>query len=141
MSTPKILVIHCSATPPSMKIGVKEIDQWHRARGWAGCGYHAVIRRNGVVETGRPENKTPAAQRGYNRNSIAICLVGGVNARGKVVDNFTPAQMHALQVEVQQYRRKYDVVSIVGHRDLPGVNKSCPGFDVIDWVYRNLKLL
>ena len=39
----KYIVIHCSATKPSMDIGAKEIDRWHRERGWLKIGYGKVI--------------------------------------------------------------------------------------------------
>ena len=47
------IVIHCSATKASMNTDAKEIDRWHRQRGWRKIGYHWVIRRDGVVEEGR----------------------------------------------------------------------------------------
>ncbi len=53
MRTINLFVIHCADTYATMDIGVKEIDGWHRKRGWSGIGYHFVIRRNGIVETGR----------------------------------------------------------------------------------------
>ena len=40
------IVIHCSATRPSQDIGVKEIDRWHRERGFIKVGYGTVIRWN-----------------------------------------------------------------------------------------------
>ena len=46
-------IIHCSATKPSMDIGFEEINRWHKERGWLQCGYHFIIRRNGVIEDGR----------------------------------------------------------------------------------------
>ena len=30
----KYIVIHCSQTRPSQDIGAKDIDRWHRERGW-----------------------------------------------------------------------------------------------------------
>ena len=41
------IIIHCTATRPSQDIGFEEVNNWHRARGWIGCGYHFIIRRNG----------------------------------------------------------------------------------------------
>ena len=38
----KHIVIHCSATKPTMDIGAYEIDRWHRERGWLEIGYHFV---------------------------------------------------------------------------------------------------
>ncbi|HMQ62785.1 MAG TPA: hypothetical protein PKE06_19045, partial [Flavilitoribacter sp.] len=41
------------ATPAAMDIGAKEIDRWHRAKGWFTIGYHFAIRRDGSIEYGR----------------------------------------------------------------------------------------
>ena len=42
------IVIHCSATRPSQDIDAKEIDRWHRSRGWLKIGYHKVLKRDGT---------------------------------------------------------------------------------------------
>ena len=42
------IVIHCSQTRPSQKIGAREIDRWHRERGWLKIGYGVVIKRDGT---------------------------------------------------------------------------------------------
>ena len=62
----RYLVVHCAATPPEMDIGAKEIDLWHRQRGWSGIGYHFVIRRDGRVEAGRPLDRPGAHAQGFN---------------------------------------------------------------------------
>ena len=76
-----LLVIHCSATPVTMDIGVKEIREWHTSdpRNWSDIGYHYVIRLDGTLERARPLYKSGAHARGYNSNSIGICIVGGVD--------------------------------------------------------------
>ncbi len=48
----------------------------HIKRGWGGIGYHYIIRRNGVIEQGRPENAIGAHTRGKNNVSIGIALTG-----------------------------------------------------------------
>lgn len=141
------IVIHCSATPPSMDIGVKEIHRWHKDRGFRSIGYHFVIRRNGQVESGRPYNEVPAAQKGFNRNSLAICLVGGVDDAGKPDDNFTDEQDRAWKrlVELALNEKLLplsasfsEATGILGHRDLPDVAKACPSFDVYSkWIEDN----
>ncbi len=41
-------VVHCTATKPGQKnIDAKWVDRLHKKRGWSGCGYHAVITREG----------------------------------------------------------------------------------------------
>jgi N-acetylmuramoyl-L-alanine amidase len=133
------IVIHCSATPESMDIGAREIDGWHRSRGWLGCGYHYVIRRDGIVERARPEHMQGAHAESVNAMSIGVCLVGGVNAKGKAENNFTQDQWQSLTTLVLELVERYPAVSVLGHRDLPGVKKDCPSFDVRRW-YRDICL-
>lgn len=128
------LVVHCAATPPSMDIGKTEIDRWHRAKGWLMIGYHYVIRRDGRVEAGRPEEAVGSHVAGYNSVSIGICLVGGVSASGKSEDNFTSAQYAALALLLKDLRVRYPRAKVQGHRDFPKVAKDCPCFDVRNWL-------
>ncbi|TBE66388.1 N-acetylmuramoyl-L-alanine amidase [Rhizobium ruizarguesonis] len=128
------LVVHCSATQPKMDIGAKEIRQWHREKGWIDIGYHFVIRRDGTVELGRPENVVGAHVENHNSNSIGICLVGGVDTKGKAENNFTPAQFATLAIKLRELRSKYPGVTVQGHRDFPGAKKDCPSFDTRKWI-------
>ena len=135
------LVVHCSATRPAMDIGVKEIRQWHmqpKAKGGLGAsdvGYHYVIRRNGAVEPGRPEDKAGAHVAGHNANTIGICLVGGVSQADfrKAENNFTPAQFRALKSVLTILTGRYPGAVVKGHRDFKGVAKACPSFDARGW--------
>lgn len=139
------LVVHVTATPPTSDIGVKEVDAMHKAQGWSGCGYHFVIRRNGKVETGRPEKDVGAHVKGFNSVSVGISLVGGVDAKGKPEHNATPEQMAALETLLRELVERYPNAKVCGHRDLsPDKNgngiiesgewlKACPCFDVIPW--------
>lgn len=120
------IFIHCADTPANMDIGVVEIKQWHTVeRGWSDIGYHYVIRRDGTVEEGRPEEVAGAGVKGHNKNSIHVCLVGG-----KPDANFTMAQYRSMNGLCEQLETKYPGVEIMGHRDAPGVTKTCPNFDV-----------
>lgn len=136
-----LVVIHCAATPPDMDIGADTIDKWHRERGWAGIGYHFVVRRSGVVENGRPVQTAGAHAAGHNASSIGICLVGGVRRdamTGKLVaePNYTGPQWEALRRLVEQLMRSYPNAKVVGHRDLDQ-RKECPSFSVRDWLVSN----
>lgn len=142
-SSTDYIVIHCSATPPSMDIGVEEIRRWHtEERGWADIGYHYVIRRDGSIEIGRRSSEEipyewDSAQgahvSGWNHRSVGICVVGGVDAEGNPEANFTDNQWIALGVLVQALEMKYPNAEVLGHRDFPGVAKACPSFDVREW--------
>lgn len=129
------LVVHCSATGPAADVGAVDIDRWHKQRGFRRIGYHYVIRRDGTVEKGRPDTEVGAHAEGYNKASIGICLVGGVDASKRMnpQDNFTPAQKDALRTLLYQLRALYPDATVLGHRDIPGVAKACPSFDVKAW--------
>ena len=125
----ELIVVHCSATPPDMDIGVAEIDKWHRERGFNGCGYHYVIKRNGDIEKGRPDHVSGAHVKGHNEKSLGICLVGGVDKDNNADCNFTQNQFYALEVLLSRLKDDYNNPKIVGHRDLDN-GKACPSFDV-----------
>lgn len=127
------IVIHCSATPPGADIGAASIDAYHRTLGWAGIGYHFVIRRNGVLEPGREFDRIGAHVAGHNTGSVGICLIGGIDDRGKSENNFTVFQMTTLLHVVATLHHIYPGAEILGHRDFPGVAKDCPCFDVREW--------
>lgn len=138
------IVIHCSATPPTMDIGVNEIDEWHRNRGWAKIGYHIVIRRNtgklgGLIEYGDRTLSEPGAHvHGYNSKSIGICMVGGVDSSNNPENNFTNEQFEALKDTIKFFKKIFPNATICGHRDMPDVTKACPSFDVEAWVEMNI---
>lgn len=126
------IIVHCSATAPSSDIGVAEMRDWHTARGWSDVGYNYVIRRDGCAEEGRPLEKPGAHTLGHNKDSIGICLVGGVNEAGRPDCNFTAAQWETLRALVMRLGRRYGIKTVAGHRDYTDT-KECPCFDVKAW--------
>lgn len=141
-----LIIVHCSATRPSLDVRAVDLDRWHRARGWRGLGYHYVITRGGLVEPGRPEFQIGAHTQGFNSRSIGVCLVGGVAEDGRTVEaNYTTAQYQALHALLGDLRARYPQTRICGHRDLsPDLDgdgeverhewvKGCPSFDVATW--------
>jgi len=127
------LVVHCSATTPSMDIGKEEIDRWHRKRKMLMIGYHYVIRRDGVLEEGRELGEMGAHVRGWNDVSIGICMAGGIDENGKPENNYTEEQFACLRSVLDYLHKKNPKAIIQGHRDFPNVAKACPCFDVKTW--------
>lgn len=86
-------------------------------------GYHFVIRTDGSIEFGRPLHMAGAHARGYNKDSIGICLIGGVDADDQPKNNFTRKQMKSLQGLIALLMDVYqlDVEDIVGHLPLAGI--------------------
>lgn len=154
MRSINMVVVHCSATKRNQTqnigqghepIGSRVIDHWHKERGWSGIGYHFVIREDGVLETGRPLAKAGAHAYGYNKHSIGVCMVGGLDINGSPDNNFAPKQFETLRSLLDALQFAFPEASILGHRDLsPDVNgdgiiepwewlKACPCFDVKQW--------
>lgn len=123
------IIVHCTDSPESMDIGFVEIDKWHKERGWGmdvygqkmSCGYHYIIRRNGVVEVGRPESIMGAHCQGHNSYSIGIVLVGR--------DKFEPVQFDVLRRVVADLKGRYGNLSVYPHNHYDK-NKTCPNFGV-----------
>ncbi|MGL5917803.1 MAG: N-acetylmuramoyl-L-alanine amidase, partial [Cetobacterium sp.] len=118
--TTKYIIVHCSATSPSMAhVDAKEIDRWHRQRGWLKIGYHFVIRRDGFQQIGRDLNEIGAHAKGHNHHSIGICLVGGVK-EDKVTpeDNFNESQRETLYRLLLKLRAAYPKAEIITHRSV-----------------------
>lgn len=125
------IIVHCTATPEGKAFYAKDIDRWHRANGWAGIGYHYVVDLDGKVELGRSINSKGAHAGEYNYGSIGIVYVGGMTADNKKAkDTRTEAQKESLLWLLKEMKRMYPNAQFVGHRDLPGVKKACPCFDV-----------
>lgn len=135
------IVLHCSATRTGQKVTVKDIEKWHKARGFRTIGYHYVIDVDGTVVEGRPLDEIGAHVTNYNRSSIGICYIGGLNKQGKAEDTRTPEQKTAILKLLRELRKEFPLAAIAGHRDFsPDKNgngiiepfeymKECPCFD------------
>lgn len=140
------LVVHCSATSSDRDIGAKEIDNQHRKRGFSEIGYHIDIRRKpgslgGLIEYGtRDFWEWGAHVKGYNDQSLGICMIGGVDKFNKPENNFTKDQFHALLKTLIFLTAIFPKAMIRGHRDFPGVRKACPCFEVQDWWFSSNRL-
>ena len=124
------IIIHCSATNPEQDFNAADIDRWHKARGWSGIGYHYVIKLDGTTEVGRPIEKVGAHAFGYNKRSIGICYMGGVDMEGEPSDTRTDEQKRALKALIGVLKNEYSIPSksIQGHNDFS--KKACPSFNV-----------
>jgi N-acetylmuramoyl-L-alanine amidase len=122
------IFIHCSDSPDPSTIGLKDINEWHEARGFKSksgifCGYHYVIKQDGTLEVGRPEEEVGAHVYGFNANSIGICLAGR--------KLFTPVQLDTLFLLLEGLMKKYNlpVGAILGHYEM-NPHKTCPNIQM-----------
>ena len=117
----KYLVVHHSQRDID---STKEIKKRHLKRGWEDIGYHFVINKNGKISKGRNKKYVGAHVKGHNKNSLGICLIGNLD------ENLpTRKQLEALIKFLTKLAKKYKIPqqNILGHREFPGVTKTCPG--------------
>lgn len=117
----KLIVIHHS----QRKIdSPKEIKKRHLARGFEDIGYHFLISKKGRLYQGRSEKFVGAHIYSNNKNSIGICLIGNFDQELP-----TKAQIKTLIKFLKNKIRNYDISvnNILGHREFPNVEKTCPG--------------
>lgn len=122
------LLLHCSDTPDHMDIGYNEINQWHKDRGWLSksgisCGYHYIIRRNGDVERGRPEEEVGSHCYGQNKMSLGICWVG------KEVPSISQQLAMKRLFRMLLKKHQLDPSHVYGHSDF-NPEKTCPNLNV-----------
>ena len=113
--------IHCSASDHAHHDNIDTIRFWHLSRGFSDVGYHFFIQKDGTLEYGRNIEKTPAAQKGHNLYTLAICI------HGLKEENFTQAQFNTLKELAVQIDHNYKNVSFHGHCEIS--KKSCPVFN------------
>lgn len=113
--------IHCSAASGSQFADISIIRAWHLARGFDDVGYHYFITYDGVIQKGRDLELTPAAQKGNNTGSIAICLAG------LLPQDFTFPQLDALVELCYDINWEYESITFHGHNEVS--TKTCPVFN------------
>lgn len=129
------IIVHCSATPEGRAVTAKEIDSWHRNKGWNGIGYHYVIGLNGEIWQGRNIELAGAHTERQNTNSIGVCYIGGCDKNMKAKDTRTAAQKTSLIKLIQELKGKYKNATIHGHNEYAA--KACPSFNVQSWLLAN----
>ena len=143
------IVIHCTASKAGQDLRAADIDKQHQERGFAMIGYNFVVDLDGTVEDGRPLSRDGAhcntaglSGKSYNKHSIGIVYVGGLDENGNPADTRTPEQKQALADLVYRLINEYPIVEVIGHRDASQDKngngkiernewiKQCPCFDV-----------
>ena len=114
--TERIILHHAYAK----KCSAEDIHRWHLNNGWAGAGYHFLIRKDGSIYRLRPEDKVGAHAYGSNYNSIGICFEG----------NFMEEDMPEIQKEagkelVAYLKNKYGITTVQRQKNVCAT--SCPG--------------
>lgn len=113
--------LHHSATDNPEHDDVEWIRNIHvYQNGWNDIGYSYYINKKGEVFNGRHLEVIPAAQKGFNTGSIAICC-GGLN-------DFPRDQMKALKELCLDINSAFDGnIVFKAHKDVNATD--CPHYD------------
>lgn len=114
--TTRIILHHAAAANCS----AEDIHRWHKQKGWAGAGYHFLVRKDGSVYRLRPEAAIGAHASKNNSDSIGICFEGNFE-----VENMTDTQKRAGAELVAYLKNKYGISTVQRHKDVGST--SCPG--------------
>ena len=136
-----IIFVHCTAGNQRQKI--TDLLAEFRMKGWKNPGYHYVVDADGLTHQLLSVEKVSNGVRGFNAHSINVAYLGGIDAKGRPVDNRTEAQKIELRELLQVLHKQFPKAKIMGHRDIsPDVNhngkvdpneriKECPCFDAL----------
>lgn len=136
-----IIFVHCTAGNQRQKI--TDLLAEFRMKGWKNPGYHYVVDADGVTHQLLSVEKVSNGVRGFNAHSINVAYLGGIDSKGRPVDNRTEAQKIELRELLQVLHKQFPKAKIMGHRDIsPDVNhngkvdpneriKECPCFDAL----------
>jgi N-acetyl-anhydromuramyl-L-alanine amidase AmpD len=138
----KRIFVHCTASNQQTTTEKKLWDEFRR-KGWKNPGYHYVVKPDGNIIRMLDEARVSNGVKGYNQNAINVAYIGGIDAKGRAVDNRTAEQKGALFHLLVKLKHKYRNAMIMGHRDIsPDLNhngvvdpweriKECPCFDAM----------
>lgn len=126
------IVLHCTATPQTTTIDSIQ-NYWKNNLGWKSPGYHWIIKPSGMAVQLLSIEKPSNGVKGHNHDSIHISYIGGIDGHGHPVDNRTNEQKQTQIELIKKMRTLFPHAVVKGHRDFPGVTKSCPSFDVAEW--------
>lgn len=157
MRTIENIILHCTAGPQTQT--VEAILNYWKSIGWKKPGYHIIIRADGKAVILLPIEEISNGVKGFNKTSINICYIGGVevikgvndkgkpvNVIGRTLDNRTGPQLETMERIVRTYHNMFPKAAIKGHRDFSkdknrdGIiqpnewMKTCPSFSVAAWL-------
>lgn len=128
----------------------KEIDKWHKERGWQGIGYHYVVlngfrtgkdlERNkinqteiGLIEKGRRLDADPWLEAdeigahcyGYNSHTIGICLIHNTMP-------YTTKQLMAIRDLTAGLCVQFNInpINVKGHYEFDPKKPECPSLNM-----------
>ena len=154
-------IIHATETFTNKNIGAEEIEDFAAELGQeelGEIGYHYVIRRDGRLQRGRSvEQEGDHAPYNFNKTSIGLVMVGGINRASTESLNFTNssasftrAQYDTLELFLKTFYNHLPGGEVYGHNELKSLFSTDtdgeeepldeqefldPFFDVSEYIY------
>ena len=104
----KYIAVHCTAS--SQHATIKELLLEFKRKGWSKPGYHHIVDVNGKVFNTLSEDEVSNGVKGFNSNLINVAYIGGIDTKGKPVDNRTEEQKKSLLLLLKALRKKYQML-------------------------------
>lgn len=118
-NNPQMIILHHAE---ARQCSIQDIHQWHLENGWAGCGYHFLVRKDGSIYKGRPIEAIGSHCKGKNSVSIGICAEGDY-----MTESMPAAQKNSIIELIKYLRNQYGELPILGHAESMNFETSCPG--------------
>lgn len=138
LSSINSVIYHCSDSDNVVDDDVAAVKYLHTAdsetpikwgiyntygKNWDDIGYHFFIRKDGLIQTGRPLKFVGAHCRGHNSTSIGICFSGS--------KDFTKIQFISY-LNLRSFILRQFGIDIVFEPHNKYSSKPCPGFKMED---------
>ena len=111
------LILHHTA---SESASAESIHAYHKSLGWAGIAYHYLVRKDGTVYRGRPEDMRGGHTANWNYCSIGICFEGNFE-----LEEMPQAQFDAGRELIADIASRYTSIEIGRHCEYGST--ACPG--------------
>lgn len=136
------IFVHCTASNQRTTTEASLRAEFNK-KGWKNPGYHYVIKPDGNIIQMLEDARISNGVKGYNNSAINVAYIGGIDSKGKAVDNRTVEQKVALFDLIVKLKQRYPNAIVMGHRDIsPDLNhngvvdpweriKECPCFNAM----------
>lgn len=119
-----VILLHCSDTDYANQTA-DWIERDQILRGFSMIAYHYFIRRNGLIEMGRPLEVKGAHEQKVNRSSIGICLPWKSQPTEPAIKSLTTVLLPIIKIA-------FPLAVLKAHRDFDP-KRTCPNVDISLW--------
>lgn len=117
--------LHHTVGAPGGAAYMRQMQAQHQAQGWTDIAYHDVLDPTTlIVYEGTPVGARPAAQRGHNIGTYALCIMGDFRTRNTTTELEVAI---ALWWKWRHANTNAPTTITGGHKDAPGQATTCPG--------------